>query len=84
MDLSSEFALLFQFGIPWLSVQWNSLAGESYCLETAPDLAAGTWAPLQENIPGTGGTLEYFESPAENQPGVKFYRVVTTPATPPP
>jgi len=79
----SVFASLFEFGTPWFSVHWNTRAGKSYCLETAPDLVTGPWAALVEDIQGTGGVLKYFESPAEDPPAGRYYRVVTTPGAPP-
>jgi hypothetical protein len=71
---------LFEFGVPWFSVFWDTELGTNYTLQVTTNLVDGSWSNLMESIPGTGDIIDYFDPPAGLGLGAEsgepaFYRV---------
>lgn len=61
-----------------VAVTFPSVNGLLYRVEWNPDLAAGAWVTLQDNVPGTGANVVVTDTTALGQPK-RFYRVVVLP-----
>lgn len=59
-------------------LSFSSVAGKTYRLERSDSLLDGSWTPAQENIPGTGGTIQLTDPGGSLQPK-RFYRIVVQP-----
>ncbi|MGD1083198.1 MAG: hypothetical protein ABSA47_00445 [Verrucomicrobiota bacterium] len=57
------------------TIQWPSVYGKTYALETSTSLFSTNWTVLSSNLPGTGQTMQIQDTnlPA---PPARFYRVV--------
>ncbi len=59
-------------------LSFPTVAGKTYRLERSDSLLDGSWAPVHENIPGTGGTVQVADSNGVYQ-AKRFYRIVVVP-----
>jgi rhamnogalacturonyl hydrolase YesR len=57
-------------------ISLNTVQGQTYELQSKPDLATGSWLPVVTNIPGTGGIVEIVDTNASSRIQ-RFYRVET-------
>ena len=58
-----------------ITVSFPTVSGKTYRVERSDTLQAGSWSILQDNIAGTGGTLQVTDPNGALQPK-RFYRVV--------
>jgi hypothetical protein len=58
-----------------LVVSFPSVSGKTYRVERSDTLQSGSWATVQDNIAGTGGTIQITDTGAAAQ-SKRFYRVV--------
>ena len=58
-------------------LRFPSVAGKRYRVEFRDDLAAGSWHPLTNGLPGTGSAIELTD-PAAATPQ-RFYRIALEP-----
>ena len=61
-----------------VTMNFASVAGKTYRLERSDTLQDGSWLPVQDNIAGTGGTLQVVDSGGMAQTK-RFYRLVIVP-----
>jgi hypothetical protein len=54
------------------------VSGKTYRVERSDTLQSGSWTTVQDNIAGTGGTLQVTDVNGAAQPK-RFYRIVVTP-----
>jgi len=59
-------------------LSFPTVAGRTYRLERSDSLLNGSWAPVHENIPGTGGTVQVADPNGAHQ-AKHFYRIVIVP-----
>ena len=62
-------------------VSWPTLIGKQYTLLFSPDLAAGSWLPVDEPMPGTGLEIQVGIVPTQQggtRPDKLFWRVAVT------
>jgi len=60
----------------WL--QFNTIQGRLYRVESSEDLASGTWASVIDRLPGTGSLVSFSDSFVESSPS-RFYRLLLLP-----
>jgi hypothetical protein len=65
-----------------LRILFDTVAGKSYDLERATDLASGIWSSVAVNIPGTGNVVQMLDSGASTQ-AKQFYRIRVSSKPPP-
>lgn len=56
-------------------VQFSTVSGKKYRVETSDTLQSGSWTPVQDNIDGTGGVVQVTD-PAGAGHAKRFYRIV--------
>ncbi|MEI8037004.1 MAG: hypothetical protein WCJ14_01315, partial [Verrucomicrobiota bacterium] len=61
-----------------LLLSFPTVSGKTYRVERSDTLQTGSWATVQANIPGTGGTVQVADAAGAAQPK-RFYRIVITP-----
>ena len=62
-------------------VSFPTVTGRTYRLERSDTLAAGSWTNVQDNIAGTGGTVQVTDSGGATQPK-RFYRIAVAVLSP--
>jgi len=78
----ATFDEILEFGASWFAVVWNSEANATYTLESATSDSPDFWSSVLEDIQGTGGEIEFFESPPLGNPAFpssRYYRVIGPP-----
>jgi len=55
-----------------------TVAGKTYRVERSDTLANGSWTTLQDNIAGTGGTMQITDAGAASR-SKRFYLIVLLP-----
>ena len=58
-----------------MQMQFQTLTGKTYRIETTDDLTSNQWRPLTENIPGDGHPVIILDTAAATRPQ-RFYRLV--------
>jgi sugar lactone lactonase YvrE len=68
-------SVLQLFPVANFTIQWPSVPGKTYALETSTSLFSTNWTVLSTNLPGTGQTMQIQDTnlPA---PPARFYRVL--------
>ena len=61
-----------------LLLSFPTVSGKTYRVERSDTLQTGSWATVQADIPGTGGTVQVADAAGAAQPK-RFYRIVITP-----
>jgi hypothetical protein len=56
-------------------VSFASVAGKTYRVDRSDTLQNGSWVTVQDNIAGTGATIQITDSGGASS-GKRFYRVV--------
>ncbi len=59
-------------------LSFPTVTGKTYRLERSDDLLNGSWAPVQDNIPGTGGTVQ-IPVALDSLHIRRFYRIAVVP-----
>ena len=58
-------------------IGFSTVAGKTYAVQKATSLDAGAlWTSVQDNVPGTGGTVTITDTGAMAQPK-RFYQVIS-------
>ena len=69
-------------GIQWIGanvwVRFNTIQGRFYRVDRSDDLATGVWAPVANQIPGSGGLVTVPDAYAASH-SARFYRLVLLP-----
>jgi hypothetical protein len=71
-DVSSFLHLTKPTKDAGLTVQWPSVAGKTYVVESASALFGAEWTAISTNIIGDGSQMQFTDSTAN---GIRFYRV---------
>lgn len=61
-----------------VTMAFPTVAGKNYRVEKSATLSEGSWETVQDNVSGTGATVEITDPGAHAQPKW-FYRIVVTP-----
>jgi hypothetical protein len=74
MDPTSVLTLTPMAPAPNFSVQWPSVPGKTYLVQSSTSLFSTNWTTLSSNLPGTGQLMQLSDT---NLPGppARFYRV---------
>jgi fibronectin type 3 domain-containing protein len=61
-----------------MTVSFTTVTGKTYRLERSASLQSGSWFPVQDSIPGTGGIVHVNDPNGAGQTK-RFYRIVVAP-----
>jgi hypothetical protein len=74
MDPKSVLTLTPVGTAPNFSVQWPSVPGKTYMVQSSASLFSTNWTMMASNLPGTGQMMQLSDTNASAQTG-RFYRV---------
>jgi sugar lactone lactonase YvrE len=74
MDPTSALKLMTSGSSPNFSVQWPSVPGKTYMVQSSASLFSTNWTILASNLPGTGMMMQFADTNAPAPPA-SFYRV---------